>query len=291
MKRNSLFIIFVTIGLIISSSLYSNELTINNSKELPSTEKKDKIVLIKTTYGDIKIKLYNETPIHRDNFIKLVSEGFYDSLLFHRVINSFMIQGGDPDSRNAKPGQRLGNGGPGYTLPAEFNATLFHKKGALAAAREGDNVNPEKRSSGSQYYIVQGKVYTADELNVMAERQNQKIKVDLIREFITKPENSEMKAKIEELQKQKKYDEVNKIVKEIEFEIQADYDKSDKFTFTEKQIEAYTTIGGTPHLDGAYTVFGEVIEGLDVIDKIAAAEIDKSNRPLEDIIMTIIIIE
>ena len=291
MKRNYLIIIFIAIGLIFSSSLYSGEETIIKSKKLLSSGTKDKIVLIKTTFGDIKIKLYNETPIHRDNFIKLVSEGFYDSLLFHRVINDFMIQGGDPDSKNAKPEQRLGNGGPGYTLPAEFNPNLFHKKGALAAAREGDNVNPEKRSSGSQYYIAQGKVYTAKELEVMAERQNQQIKVELIREFITQPENSVMKSDIEKLQKEKKYEEVNKIVKEIEFEIQADYDKADKFEFTEKQIEMYTTIGGTPHLDGAYTVFGEVIEGLDVIDKIATVKVDESSRPLENVIMTIIVID
>lgn len=291
MKRNYLFIIFIAIGLVFSSSLYSGEKTIIKSKKLLSTGTKDKIVLIKTTFGDIKIKLYNETPIHRDNFIKLVSEGFYDSLLFHRVITDFMIQGGDPDSKNAKLEQRLGNGGPGYTLPAEFNPNLFHKKGALAAAREGDNVNPEKRSSGSQYYIAQGKVYTVKELEVMAERQNQQIKVELIRKFITQPENSVMKADIEKLQNEKKYEEVNKIVKEIEFEIQADYDKADKFEFTEKQIEMYTTIGGTPHLDGAYTVFGEVIEGLDVIDKIAVVKVDKSSRPFENVIMTIIVIE
>ncbi|NVN93696.1 MAG: peptidylprolyl isomerase [Bacteroidetes bacterium] len=195
----------------------------------------NKIVLIVTQYGDIKIKLYNETPLHRDNFIKLVKEKYLDSTLFHRVINQFMIQGGDPDSKHATAGSLLGNGGPTYTIPAEFVNTLFHKKGALAAAREGDQVNPTKASSGSQFYIVQGKVFTAEELNMFAQRMGK--------------------------------------------------------TFSPEQIKAYTTIGGTPHLDNNYTVFGEVIDGLNVIDKIAAVTTDKNNRPLNDIPMTVTIIE
>ena len=279
------------IATLISSFAYSGYKTEKNCIKLPPSGNKDKIVLIKTAYGNIKIRLYNETPIHRDNFIKLVSEGFYDSLLFHRVINNFMIQGGDPDSKNAKKGQTLGNGGPGYTLPAEFKPDLFHKKGALAAAREGDRVNPEKRSSGSQFYIVQGKIYTPEELSVMEDRLNQNIKVDLIRKYIMAPENAKLKAKIDSLQKIKKYDEVNLLVKDIESAIKDDYDKADKFKFTEKQKELYTTIGGTPHLDGAYTVFGEVIEGLDVIDKIAEVKTDNNNRPLEDVVMSITVVQ
>ncbi len=291
MKRMYKNFIFLLIAIMMSSFVYSGSKTNISSSELPAGGKKDKIVLIKTTYGDIKIRLYNETPIHRDNFIKLVSEGFYDSLLFHRVINNFMIQGGDPDSKNAKPEQTLGNGGPGYTLPAEFIPELFHKKGALAAAREDDRVNPEKRSSGSQFYIVQGKVYTDKELDVMEDRLNQNIKVDLIRNYILSPENSELKAKIDSLQRIKKYEDVNALVKEIEGDVKDDYDKADKFKFTDAQRKLYTTVGGTPHLDGAYTVFGEVIEGLDVIDKIAEVKTDKNNRPLEDVVMTIVVIQ
>jgi len=186
------------------------------------------VVVFQTTKGVIKLKLYNETSMHRDNFIKLVSEGYYNGVLFHRVIKDFMIQAGDPQSKNAKPGEALGNGGPDYTIPAEFYAPLYHKKGALAAARSGDNVNPDRESSGSQFYIVQGKKYTLDQLQAM--------------------ENS------------KKH-----------------------IPFTEDQKLVYTTLGGTPHLDYAYTVFGEVIEGIEVVDAIALAATDERNRPLENI--------
>lgn len=186
------------------------------------------IVVINTTEGEIRIKLYNETPLHRDNFIKLVNEGYYDGVLFHRVIENFMVQTGDPNSKNAKAGQSLGDGGPGYTIPAEFVPTLFHKKGALAAARQGDQVNPRKESSGSQFYIVQGQILTETQLDAFVKANKH-------------------------------------------------------LPFTDAEKSAYTTIGGTPHLDQNYTVFGEVIEGLDVLDKIAAAETDQRNRPLNDI--------
>ena len=196
---------------------------------------KERKVLIKTDMGDIVVKLYNETPQHRDNFVKLAEDGFYDGLLFHRVIADFMIQGGDPDSQDAKKGQQLGSGGPGYTIPAEFNPTLFHKKGALAAARQGDQVNPKKRSSGSQFYIVQGKVLTEQQLTRVAEAKG--------------------------------------------------------VTFTDEQKEIYITVGGTPHLDGDYTVFGEVEKGLDVLEKIAAVKTVQGNRPAEDIKMYIKILK
>lgn len=199
------------------------------------SQEKEVIAEITTNYGKIKVKLYNETPKHRDNFIKLANEGYYDGTLFHRVIKDFMIQGGDPDSKNAQPGQMLGMGGPNYTIPAEFNKKLFHKKGALAAARQADYVNPQKASSGSQFYIVQGKKYTKEELDNIAKRMN--------------------------------------------------------ITFSEEQIKTYTTIGGTPFLDENYTVFGEVIEGIEVVDKIATVKTDKNDRPLEDIKMTIKIID
>ena len=193
------------------------------------------MVLISTNYGDMKAILYNETPLHRDNFIKLVKEGYYDGTLFHRVIDGFMIQGGDPNSKTAKPNQMLGQGGPGYTVPAEFKQELIHKKGALAAARMGDNVNPQKASSGSQFYIAQGKRYTSEELNMLQARMGKQ--------------------------------------------------------FNQTQKDAYVNEGGVPFLDYEYTVFGQVIEGLEVIDKIAKVQKDRNDRPVEDVKMTISIVE
>ncbi len=194
-----------------------------------------RIVEISTDYGKIQVKLYDNTPLHRDNFIKLVSEGYYNGTLFHRVIKNFMIQGGDPDSKNAEPSKMLGNGGPNYTIPAEFKKENFHKKGALAAARLGDNVNPQKASSGSQFYIVQGQKYGDTELDHMEQRMGTK--------------------------------------------------------FSAEQRAAYKTVGGTPHLDGNYTVFGEVISGLEVIDAIAAVQTGQADRPVKDVKMTIKIIK
>jgi peptidyl-prolyl cis-trans isomerase B (cyclophilin B) len=184
-------------------------------------------VKIETSHGDMVVKLYNETPKHRDNFVKLVQEGVYNDLLFHRVIKEFMIQGGDPNSRYAKPGQMLGEGGLGYTIPAEFVPSLFHKKGALAAARQGDQVNPKKESSACQFYIVQGNKWNADRLKMVEQRMGK--------------------------------------------------------SFTKEQAEVYATLGGTPFLDGDYTVFGEVVEGLEVVDKIAAVPCGPNDRPVEDV--------
>ena len=185
-------------------------------------------VLIETSMGNMTVMLYDDTPLHRDNFVKLAESGFYEGLLFHRVINNFMIQAGDPMSKNAAPNARLGNGGPGYTIPAEIvYPTHFHKKGALAAARTGDNVNPKRESSGSQFYIVQGQKYTD-------------MKLDQFEKALGK-------------------------------------------TFTNKERDAYVTVGGTPHLDNQYTVFGEVVEGLGVVDKIAAVETAPGDRPVEDV--------
>jgi cyclophilin family peptidyl-prolyl cis-trans isomerase len=196
-----------------------------------ANDTKETKVRINTTMGFIEVKLYNETPKHRDNFIKLVDSAFFDKTLFHRVIKGFMIQGGDPDSRNAPAGTMLGNGGPGYTIPAEFlPQKYFHKRGALAAAREGDQVNPTKASSGSQFYIVQGQVFTDSILNLM----------------------------------------------------EAHY----KIKFSPEQRKAYTTVGGAPHLDGSYTVFGEVYNGMEVVDRIAAVPVDRNARPLTDVRMT-----
>ncbi|TMI72931.1 MAG: peptidylprolyl isomerase [Bacteroidetes bacterium] len=188
-------------------------------------------VLLKTNYGDITIRLSDSTPLHRDNFLKLVKIGYYDSVLFHRVIKNFMIQGGDPDSKHAAAGQPLGNGGPSYRVPAEFRTSLFHKKGVIAAARDD---NPQKASSGSQFYIVQGKIFTDGALDTLENIRRGGKKIPL------------------------------------------------------EQREAYKTVGGTPHLDQNYTVFGEVVKGLDVVDAIAAVETSKGvdrDRPVKDVII------
>ena len=185
-------------------------------------------IVFSTTLGNITIKLYDDTPFHQENFIKLVKQHFYDSLLFHRVIKDFMIQTGDPLSKNAKSGEFLGRGGTNYTIPAEFRKDYYHKKGAVAAARLGDNINPAKESSGCQFYIVTGRVFTNQELDAL-EAKGMHIK------------------------------------------------------FTDEQRNIYTTIGGAPHLDYSYTVFGEVVDGMDVIDKISSADTDKNDRPVKDI--------
>lgn len=191
-------------------------------------KKKDYLVRLSTNFGTMHLLLFDQTPKHKENFIKLTEQKFYDGLLFHRVIEKFMIQGGDPDSRKAKSGDRLGNGDVGYKIPAELDATLFHKKGSLAAARDN---NPEKASSGCQFYIVQGRVWDDEGLKTQMARSGR--------------------------------------------------------SFTEDQISTYKTLGGSPHLDGNYTVFGTVIDGLAVVDSIARQPRDEANRPLNDVRMTV----
>ena len=225
-KKITLLFVFLSFLLIVHAQ---------KSVQQPKTGEKVYFVKIETSYGDIVVKLYNETPKHRDNFLKLVKEGTYDGLLFHRVINQFMIQGGDPNSRDAKPGQMLGDGELGYTIPAEFVPGIYHKKGALAAARQGDQVNPQKASSSCQFYIVQGNTWTADRLKMVEDRFGKK--------------------------------------------------------FTPEQTEVYATLGGTPFLDGDYPVFGEVVEGIEVVDKIAAVACGPMDRPIEDVKMKMTVIE
>lgn len=203
-------------------------------------------VLIQTSFGDVELKLYDETPLHKANFLKLVNDGFYDGVLFHRVIANFMIQGGDPNSKTAQPDDMLGNGDVGYTIPAEFcTPAIYHKKGVLAAARQGDAVNPKKESSGCQFYIVVGKVFSDPDLDNMEQSKKSKLS-----------SNSQL--------------------------AQSPYFES-YYKFTSEQREAYKTIGGTPHLDGEYTVFGEVVKGMDVVDKIAVVQTGRMNRPIEDV--------
>lgn len=256
MKVLGIAIVIFSAGVILACSsgqepqIADNIKTISQEPDMiePSADVSDVVgdevkVKISTAMGDMVIKLYNETPLHRDNFIKLVNEQFYDSLLFHRVMNQFMIQGGDPKSKNADPSQRLGGGGPGYTIPAEILPQFIHKKGALAAARQPDRVNPEKRSSGSQFYIVQGRQFDAATVDKMAASANSRLPAD------------------------------------------------QQIFYTDEEKETYSTIGGYPSLDGGYTVFGEIVSGLEVVDKIAATRTDPNNRPLEDIRMFLEIVK
>ncbi len=236
-------------------------------------------VLIKTTVGDITIKLYNETPQHRDNFIKLVNEHYYDSILFHRVIKDFMVQAGDPESKNAQKGAQLGAGGPGYTIPAEFvYPKFFHKRGALSAARQADQVNPERKSSGSQFYIVTGKTYNKYELQdlekQLRQRQGQGVFDRLVAQNMDSIMNMQMAGDNDGIMKlqEELNEKTNQILKE-----------QGPFKFTEEQVDAYMSEGGTPFLDNDYTVFGEVIDGMKAVYKIEQAGTDMNDRPRKDI--------
>ena len=243
------------------------------------------VVLIKTVFGDMKVELYNETPKHRDNFLKLAKEGFYNGLLFHRVIKDFMIQTGDPDTRNAQPDQKLGNGGPGYVIDNEINPKLIHKKGALAAARQGDQINPEKKSSGSQFYIVQGVVFPADNLPALEEEGTQRLAQSYMRQ-LAQTKNDSLKI----YQQTGNQNAFTNLVDRLQTEAMAKA-RQTPFKLTDEQKQTYTTIGGTPHLDGEYTVFGEVIEGLSVIDSIAAQPTGVKDRPLKDFKMEVEVIK
>ncbi len=238
----------------------------------------DAFVEIQTSEGDITVRLFGDTPKHRDNFLKLVKEGYYDNVLFHRVINEFMVQTGDPDSKAAPVGKMLGSGGPGYTLDAEIvYPAHFHKRGALAAARQGDQVNPERRSSGSQFYIVTGKAYNDSTLSQMERQidmmQKQQIFNDLTKQY--KDSIMNMRRNRDQAGLQALQEELIAITEKKAAENPA--------SLTPAQREAYTTKGGTPHLDGQYTVFGEVVSGMDVVDKIEKAETDGNDRPVKDI--------
>lgn len=240
-------------------------------------DKWDYLVTIRTNYGEMQVVLFDETPKHKANFLKLIEQGFYDSLLFHRVIKEFMIQGGDPNSRNAEPGTSLGTGGPGYTIPAEIRSSLFHKKGVLAAARTGDRVNPHRASSGSQFYIVQGDTIKEEDLVPL----NRQIMQDAFKKI--KPGTA-------------LYDSLRaayaKGANGFEEQVAALSDSIYAATgFRVKtpaeRVEVYTEIGGAPHLDDQYTIFGEVIRGMEVIDRIAEVEVGRSDRPREDVWMVI----
>lgn len=238
-------------------------------------------VKIETNKGDIIVKLYNDTPKHKANFLKLVKDGTYEGTLFHRVINNFMIQAGDPNSKTAEKDQQLGDGDVGYTIPAEFAyPERFHKRGALAAARQGDQVNPKKESSGCQFYIVTGQVYNDSTLVNMEKRKNYNVLNAAFTQLV-------MKNRDEILSLQKKGDEKALMAMQDKLLAQAREQIKDEpeFKFTPEQAEAYTTIGGTPHLDGEYTVFGEVVDGMDVVDEIQQVATNSNDRPVDDVVI------
>ena len=272
MKKFLIFLLITIAGI---------DLSANGAKPV----EKETMVLIKTDFGNMKLKLYNDTPEHKKNFLKLVNDGFYDGLLFHRVMQNFMIQGGDPDSKNAQPGQRLGGGNPGYVIPAEIRPDHFHKKGALAAARKG-TANPEKKSSGSQFYIVQGEVMTSGALDTMEMMMNSRAKNEFYQDCFAKANNE-----LNTFRKNNDRDGFNVRVAEIRAEADSLWEQQPMKKFTAEQRKIYTTIGGYPSLDAEYTVFGELVEGFDVLDKIAAVKTDQYDRPLSDVKMKIEIVE
>ena len=282
-KRNLLFIIVALATILVAGAITLKKTSrkmnkTENAAAAAQTAGGDALVLLETSEGNIKVRLFGDTPKHRDNFLKLVKEGYYNGVLFHRVINEFMVQTGDPDSKNAPAGKALGAGGPDYTLEAEIvYPKHYHKRGALAAARQGDQVNPERRSSGSQFYIVTGKAYNDSTLKQM-ERQLQMMQKQQIFNELTKQHKDSimaMRGNRDQAGLQKLQDELVAITEQKAAENPA--------ALTSEQREVYATQGGTPHLDNQYTVFGEVVEGMDVVDKIEKAETDGRDRPVSDI--------
>ena len=243
-------------------------------------------VKISTPLGDIVVRLYDETPAHRDNFLKLAREGFYDGTLFHRVIKDFMIQGGDPQSKGAPAGKALGSGDAGYTLPAEFNPALFHKRGALSAARLGDEVNPQRRSSGCQFYIVWGKTYSQGEMGQMARQMEMQAQQQVFNALAM-----EHKDAIMQMRRNRDRDGLMALQEKLIAQTEEKVRKEGLGKMSDAAREAYATVGGTPFLDGQYTVFGQVEAGLNVVDDIQQAATDGRDRPLSDIPMTVTVID
>jgi len=243
-------------------------------------------VKISTTLGDIIVRLYDETPSHRDNFLKLAREGFYDGTLFHRVIKDFMIQGGDPDSKDAPKGKQLGCGDVGYTIPAEFNPALFHKRGALSAARQGDQVNPEKRSSGCQFYIVWGQKYSSGQIGQLEKQTFMKALQAEFNELVR-----QRRDQIMDMRRNRDQAGLSALQEELEATANALVAQKGTGKLSQAQKDAYTTLGGTPFLDMDYTVFGEVEQGLEIVGKIQEVSTDGNDRPLDDLKMTVTVID
>lgn len=258
-----------------------------SAQTIAPTEEKGPVIEVKTTEGDFQLVLYKDTPLHEANFLKLVKEGIYDGVLFHRVINEFMVQAGDPSSKTAEPGKLLGDNDGNYTVPAEFRyPTRFHKRGALAAARIGDDENPERASSAYQFYVVEGRKFTAAQLEAMEAKQT-----DKARQAYFKKITLENRAEIEPLLKQAQEAADSTVRNEVNEKLNALRDKLVEQTIKavpdvhipDSIRQVYMTEGGTPHLDGAYTVFGEVIKGMETIDRIQKVETDSNDRPVSDV--------
>ena len=244
-------------------------------------------VHIHTSLGDIVVRLYDETPKHRDNFVKLASEGYFDGTLFHRVIKDFMIQGGDPDSKGAPAGKNLGTGGPDYTIPAEFvYPQLFHKRGALSAARTSDEVNPNRESSGSQFYIVWGKQYKPGELKQMERQLAMQQEQGVFNRLV-----AENRPKIMDLRRKRDQAALQELQDDLIAQTHAICAEQGTMKFTDEQVKVYTTLGGTPFLDNQYTVFGEVEEGLDIVEQIQNVATGRNDRPVEDVSMQVTVLE
>lgn len=248
----------------------------SNTKSAQKETEQRKTVEMVTDHGTMVIELYNETPLHRDNFLKLARDGVYDSLLFHRVIETFMIQGGDPDSKYARPGDTLGNGGLDYRVDAEFDSNIFHKKGVLAAARDG---NPERASSSTQFYIVQGKVFNDSLLDRAEKRINSWLGAHY---FKKDPANQALVDSLQKAVDDKNMESFNRYNDSIN-RLSGTYENFEPYTIPESHRQVYRTMGGTPHLDQNYTVFGEVVQGMAVIDSIAKEQTDALDRPVSDV--------
>jgi len=252
-----------------------------------SVDAQSRIVEISTNFGTMRFKLYDDTPKHRDAFIQLANEGYYNETLFYRVIQDFLIQGGSRSSRNAPPGKRIGYGDPDKTVDDEILKQHFHKKGALCAPRQPDEANPFKQSDISQFYIVKGSVYTEGAIDTMEMAVNRPIRNKIAQKYMT----PEVRAELQKLKDEQKVEEFRKLAADVKESIETDTLDPGILTFSDAQREAYTTVGGYPDLDGKYTIFGECISGFDVIDKIAALKTDANNRPYTDVVIQVKVIQ
>ena len=287
MRLISLIKLSITAILVFTGfSCTSADSSVNQTEMIPlfpTENRTEEVAVISTKYGEMIVRLYDATPEHKANFLKLAKEGFYDSTTFHRIIEGFMVQGGDPNSKDDNL-RNDGQGGPGYTLPAEIVRGYIHKKGALAAARMGNDTNPDMRSSGSQFYIVHGRQRTERDVDQLLAQANNNIEQGLISTYVGSPENTEVKQRIDQAIMNGNTGIVSEIITEIKPLATKDFEP---LVYTPQQREVYMTQGGVPYLDGSYTVFGEVVQGLAVVDSIVQVKKSYADRPLEDIPMIV----
>ena len=287
MRLISLIKLSITAILVFTGfSCTSADSSVNQTEMIPlfpTENRTEEVAVISTKFGEMIVRLYDATPEHKANFLKLAKEGFYDSTTFHRIIEGFMVQGGDPNSKDDNL-RNDGQGGPGYTLPAEIVRGYIHKKGALAAARMGNDTNPDMRSSGSQFYIVHGRQRTERDVDQLLAQANNNIEQGLISTYVGSPENTEVKQRIDQAIMNGNTGIVSEIITEIKPLATKDFEP---LVYTPQQREVYMTQGGVPYLDGSYTVFGEVVQGLAVVDSIVQVKKSYADRPLEDIPMIV----